>query len=134
MLSAVCHDARFSCAVLAGDHGRTTPCLEQWAIRPRIRANLGRVREVCEALNRTPMNLTTTRPVIPRENILFIEGIHDLVCRKEDVEDFWQSWGQPDIWRLPHGHFAICCGFAPGLPGRVLRWLSPRLNRLAMTG
>jgi pimeloyl-ACP methyl ester carboxylesterase len=126
----VCHDARFSSLVLVGDHGRATPCLEQRAIRPRIRANFPRIREVCEALNRTPMNLTTTRPLIPRENILFIEGIHDLICPKDDVEDFWQSWGQPDIWRLPHGHFEICCGLVPGLSARVLRWLSPRLKTL----
>jgi pimeloyl-ACP methyl ester carboxylesterase len=125
---AVCHDARFSSVVLAGDHGRTTPCLEQRAVRPRIRANFPRIREICEALNRTPMNLTTTRPVIPRENILLIEGIHDLICPKDDIEDLWQSWGRPDIWRLPHGHFAVCCGLVPGLPGRVLRWLTPRLN------
>jgi pimeloyl-ACP methyl ester carboxylesterase len=125
---AVCHDARFSSVVLVGDHGRATPCLEERAVRPRIRANFPRIREICEALNRTPMNLTTTRPVIPRENILFIEGIHDLICPKDDIEELWQSWGQPDIWRLPHGHFAVCCGLVPGLPGRVLRWLSPRLN------
>jgi hypothetical protein len=47
---------------------------------------------------------------------------------KEDMEDLWQSWGQPDIWRLPHGHVGVCCGFVPDLPGRLLRWLSPRLN------
>ena len=60
--------------------------------------------------------------------LLLIEGIHDLICSKDDIEDLWQAWGQPDIWRLPHGHFAICRGFVPGLPGRVLRWLSSRLN------
>jgi dienelactone hydrolase len=130
---AVCHDARFTSVVLVGDHGRTTPCLEERAVRPRIRANMGRVRDVCEALNRTPMNLTTTQPVIPRTNILLIEGIHDLICPKDDVEDLWQSWGQPDIWRLPHGHFAICCGLVPGLPERILRWLSQRLNQSAVT-
>jgi hypothetical protein len=35
---------------------------------------------------------------------------------------------QPDIWRLPHGHVGVCCGFVPGLPGRVIDWLTPRLN------
>ena len=125
---AVCHDARLASAVLASHPGRTTPALEQRAVRPRIRANLRRIREVCEGLNLSPMNLTTTQPVIPKENILLIEGIHDLICSKDDIEDLWQAWGQPDIWRLPHGHFAICCGFVPGLPARVLRWLSSRLN------
>ena len=77
----------------------------------------------------TAMNLTMTPPAIPREKILLIEGIHDLVCSKDDIEDLWQSWGQPDIWRLPYGHVRICCGGVPGLPGRVLRWLAPRFDK-----
>jgi hypothetical protein len=79
-------------------------------------------------LNLTAMNLLTAQPVIPAKNILLIEGIHDLICPKDDIEDLWQVWGQPDIWRLPHGHVGVCCGFAPGLSGRILRWLAPRLN------
>jgi pimeloyl-ACP methyl ester carboxylesterase len=125
---AACHDARLATVVLASHPGRTIPSLERWAVRPRIRTNFPGIRAVCEAFNRTPMNLTTTRPLIPRDNILLIEGIHDLICPKDDIEDLWQSWGQPDIWRLPHGHFEVCCGLAPGLPARVLRWLSSRLN------
>jgi len=129
---AACHDARLASVVLASHPGRASAGLEQWAVRPRIRANLSRIREVCERLNLTPMNLTTTRPVIPKENILLIEGIHDMLCPEDDVADFLQSWGHPEIWRLPHGHFAICCGFVPGLPKRILRWLSPRLNHSAV--
>jgi hypothetical protein len=91
------------------------------------------VRALCEPLNLTPMNLKMIRPAIPRERILLIEGIHDSLCSKDDIEDVWQSWGQPDIWRLPHGHVAICCGFVPGLPERVLRWLAPQLNKPAIT-
>ena len=128
---AACRDARLASVVLASHPGRTSPGLEQWAVRPRIRANLSRIREVCERLNLTPMNLTTTRPVIPRENILLIEGIHDLICPEDDIADFLKSWGQPEIWRLPHGHFAICCGFVPGLLERILGWLAPRLNAAA---
>src|SRR6266496_6348311 len=65
-----------------------------------------------------------------REKILLIEGIHDLVCSKDDIEELWQSWGKPDIWRLPCGHVRICCGGMPGLPGRVLRWLALRFDKL----
>jgi hypothetical protein len=85
-------------------------------------------------MNQTGMNLTMTQPAIAREKILLIEAIHDdAICPKDDIEDLWQSWGQPDIWRLPHGHVAVCCGGVPGLPGRVLRWLAPRLNKPAVT-
>ena len=131
---AVCHDARLAAVVLASPAVRFRPWVEQRAVRPRIRGKLQNTRELCEKLNLTPMNLTMIQPAIPRERILLIEGIHDLVCWKKDIEDLWQSWGQPDIWRLPDGHVEVCCGFVPGLPGRVLRWLSPRLSTPAVEG
>jgi pimeloyl-ACP methyl ester carboxylesterase len=126
---AVCRDARLASVVMVSPNVRLSPCVEQRAIRPRIRKNFPMVRDVCEKLNLTAMNLLTAQPVIPGKNILVIEAFHDLmICPKDDTEDLWQSWGQPDIWRLPHGHVGVCCGFVPDLPGRVLRWLSPRLN------
>jgi hypothetical protein len=92
------------------------------------------VKEICEALNGTALNLTTTQPVISKEKILLVEAIHDdAICPKKDTEELWQSWRQPGIWRLPHGHVGLCCGFVPGLPGRILDWLSPRLNNLRDT-
>ncbi len=130
----VCHDARLAAVVMASPRVRFRPFVEQLAVRPRIRARLPSVREQCERMNLTAMNLTMTQPTIPREKILLIEGSHDdAICPKDDTEDLWQSWGQPDIWRLPHGHVAVCCGFVPGLPGRVLSWLAPRLNKPAVT-
>ena len=124
----VCRDARLAAVVMASPPVRCKPCVERLAVRPSIRGRLQSVRGLCESLNLTAMNLTMTPPAIPREKILLIEGIHDLVCSKDDIEDLWQSWGKPDIWRLPYGHVRICCGGVPGLAGRVLRWLSPRLN------
>jgi hypothetical protein len=110
---------------------RCKPYDEQLAVRPRIRGRLQSVRGVCGSLKLTAMNLTMTQPAIPREKILLIEGDHDLVCSKDNIEDLWQSWGQPDIWRLPYGHVRICCGGVPGLPERILGWLSPRVNHSA---
>ena len=126
---AVCRDARLAAVVMASPNVRLRPCVEQRAIRPRVSRNLPIVREVCEKLNLTALNLLTAQPAILREKILLIEGIHDLFCPKDDIEELWQSRGQPDLWRLPYGHVAICCGFVPGLPGRILRWLSPRLDK-----
>lgn len=129
---AACHDPRLASVVLCAPCVRMNPWVEQRAIRPRIRRRLAKVQELCEELNQTALNLTMIQPVIPRENILLIEGIHDLMCPKDDIEDLWRSWGQPDIWRLQHGHVCVCCGGVPGLPERILRWLSPRLNRPAV--
>ena len=126
---AVCRDARLAAVVLGATCARMNPWAEQRAIRPRVRARLPMVRKLCEELNLTAVNLLTAQPVIPKDNILLIEGIHDLICPKDDIEDLGQAWGQPDIWRLPYGHTGVCCGFVPGLPGRVLRWLSPRMNK-----
>jgi len=125
---AVCRDARLAAVVMASPAVPMRPCVEQLAVRPRIRRRSQTIRGLCESLNLTAMNLMTTQPAIPRENILLIEGVHDLICLKDDIEALWQSWGQPDIWRLPHGHVGICCGGVPGLPGRIIDWLTPRLD------
>jgi pimeloyl-ACP methyl ester carboxylesterase len=124
----VCHDARPAAVVLACPPARLRPWVEEGAVRPRARARLPEMRRICGELNLTPLNVPTTQPLIPRKNILLVEGIYDLICLKEDVEDLWHAWKEPDITRLRHGHVGVCCGFARELPRRVLRWLSPRLN------
>ena len=82
-----------------------------------------------EALDKTPMNLTLGEPVIPKENILLIQGCYDLFVEAEQTEELRQKWKQPEFWRLRHGH--ISWMFMPGLTGRVLRWLAPRLDQAA---
>jgi len=57
---------------------------------------------------------------------LLIEGIRTLFGKRQWVEDLWPKWEQPEFWRLPHGHVSTL--FVPGLTGRVLRWLTPRLE------
>jgi hypothetical protein len=91
---------------------------------------LRRLRTADEKLDLTRFNLTRATPVIPRENILLIEAIHDLFTPKEPIEDLWQAWGRPDIWRLPYGHLTFRC--ERGLTSRVLRWLAPRLDKPAV--
>jgi pimeloyl-ACP methyl ester carboxylesterase len=126
---AACHDPRLSSVVMCAPCVRANPWVEQRAVRPRIRARLPWRRELCDGLNQTVLNMTMIQPVIPRANILLIEGIHDLMCPKEDLEDLGKEWELPEIWRLRYGHVSVCCGGVPGLPGRVLRWLAPRLEK-----
>jgi pimeloyl-ACP methyl ester carboxylesterase len=125
---AACHDSRLAAAVLGAPCARLNPWVEKHAASPRIRSMLQRAERLLEKVNLTRLNLTRIHPVIPSENILLMEGIYDLGCPKDDIEDLWQTWGQPDIWRSPHGHVGICCGFPPGFTGRVLEWLAPRLE------
>ena len=57
-------------------------------------------------------------------------------CRSEPIEELWQAWGQPDIWRLPHGHITkLAAGLdgprpslarpAPGSPSKNQRLIAP---------
>src|SRR4029077_6857683 len=98
----------------------------QPVVWPRVREALQALRPAQEAMDTTRLNLTLSTPVIPKENILLIVGIHDLFAKGQPYEELWQKWKQPEIWRLPHGH--VSGWFVPGSMGRVLRWLSPRLE------
>jgi pimeloyl-ACP methyl ester carboxylesterase len=119
-----CSDARIACAVL------TVPrvgmrCYQQVVWR-RTREALRALWPAQEAMDTTRLNLMVSKPVIPKENILLIEGLHNLFTGRQPIEDLWQQWQQPEIWWLPHGHVSAL--FVPGLTGRVLRWLAPRLE------
>jgi hypothetical protein len=120
-----CSDARIACAVL------TVPgvCMRYYqpVVWRRVREALQALRPAHEAMDTTRLNLTLSTPVIPKENILLIVGIHDLFAEGQPYEELWQKWQQPEIWRLPHGH--VSAQLRLGLMGRVLRWLTPRLDK-----
>jgi pimeloyl-ACP methyl ester carboxylesterase len=119
-----CSDTRIACAVL------TVPAVRMRCSPPvvwrRVREALQALGPAQESMDTTRLNLILSRPVIPTENILLIEGMHDLLAKAQPIEELWQKWQQPEIWRLPHGHITTL--FVPGLTGRVLRWLAPRLE------
>ncbi len=119
-----CSDARIACAVLALPAVRRT--LSPPVVWRRVREAFQALRPAHEAMDSTRLNLIVSTPVIPKENILLIEAIYDLAAQRQPIEELWQRWQQPEIWRLPHGH--ITGWFVPGLTGRVLRWLAPRLE------
>jgi acetyl esterase/lipase len=93
---------------------------------PPLRKALERRKAALEAWDTAPTNLALSKPVIPKESILFIRGRYDSLA--ESIEELWQKWGQPEIWRLPHGHISWLF-VAPGLTSRMLEWLAPRLNK-----
>ena len=119
-----CSDTRIACAVLTVSAVRMR-CSPPVVWR-RVREALQALGPAQESMDTTRLNLILSRPVIPKENILLIEGMHDLLAKAQPIEELWQKWQQPEIWRLPHGHITTL--FVPGLTGRVLRWLSPRLE------
>ena len=127
----VCREARLAAAVLTIPGVRANPEFGEPVVWRHIREKLQRQRAALEALNLTAYNLATAQPAIPKENILLIDAIHDLFVPGY-TEELWQAWGRPELWRLSHGHISIVCMTAPGLTGRVLRWLAPRLNAPAV--
>jgi dienelactone hydrolase len=126
-----CYEARLAAAVVAvpGLDLNVFLSAAKHVVWPGLRKELLRQQPACEALNQTVLNLTNARPCIPKENILLIEALHDLYVQRQSVEALWHAWEQPDIWRLPHGHFSRY--LLPGLTGRILRWLAPRLENAA---
>ncbi|MDB6028912.1 MAG: hypothetical protein JWM68_5135 [Verrucomicrobiales bacterium] len=122
-----CHDTRLASVVMAAPGVRTNATIVEQILWRRVREELQKLRATEEKLDMTPLDLTRGQPVIPKENILLIEAIYDLFTPKEPIEELWQVWGQPDIWRLPYGHLTFRC--EPGLTGRVLRWLAPRMKK-----
>jgi dienelactone hydrolase len=129
-----CRDARLAAVVMAVPRVGIKNSRAERVIWRRSREMLQSQRVAMEMLDTTSLNLTTTQPAIPKERILLIEASHDLFTPKEPIEELWEKWGQPDIWRLPHGHFSFSLVGAPCLmTSRVLCWLSPRLNKPAVT-
>ena len=124
----VSHDSRLAAAVLTIPGVRINTEFADPVIWRSIRKRLRERLAAFEALNRTALNLTTAQPAIPKENLLLIDAMYDLMVPKEVTKELWQAWGRPDLWRLPHGHISIVCMTAPGVTGRVLRWLTPRLK------
>jgi pimeloyl-ACP methyl ester carboxylesterase len=125
----VSRDERFAALVMTVPGVRSNSSRAELIIRRSVREALQGQRTAWGALDMTALNLTSTQPAIPKENILLVEAVHDLFATKESIEELWQKWGEPDIWRLPHGHFSFSLIGAPGLlAGRVIRWLTPRLK------
>lgn len=122
-----CHDSRLACAILTVFRSRMNCFPRQRIIWHRVREELERQHAAMDKLDVTPWNLIQARPVIPKENILLMEGLHDLKVPTESIEELWRAWKQPDIWRLPQGHLS-CLRNAPSLTNRVLDWLTPRLE------
>ena len=125
---AATRDARLKAIVLAVPGVRRNYRATRGELIPwtPMRKALDKQKAAREALDQTPLNLTLSQPVIPKENILLIQGRYDLLVEAELTEELWQTWKQPEIWRLPHGH--ISWMLTPGITGRVLGWLAPRLE------
>src|SRR5262245_56576520 len=122
-----CSDARIAAAVLMMPGVAFRQFNSPPVVWRRVREAFQALRPAHEAMDTTRLNLTLSTPLVPKENVLLIEGIYDLFGDPQVIEELWQKWQQPEIWRLPCGHISMI--FTPGLTSRVLRWLAPRLEK-----
>jgi dienelactone hydrolase len=117
----ISRDATFSCAALLVPVARLDRLVAEAAfcrcLRPAFEGHPS---------GASKLNLKQHRPAISTENILLIEALHDLFVPVETMEELWNAWDQPEIWRLRCGHISVLA--APGLYGRIIRWMAPRLG------
>lgn len=123
----VCRDARLAAVMMATAPARMGNLQSQadHVVWHSGRQGVLSRRPAVEELDKTPLNLTLSQPAISKDKILLVAAMQDLMV-SSGPEEIWRSWGQPEIWRLPHGH--ITTFFQPGLTGRMIGWLGPRLG------
>ena len=119
---AATRDSRLKAVILALPGMRRDYCATrgECVLWTPMRQALAKQKAAREALDKTPMNLTLSQPVIPKEDVLLIQGRYDLLVEAEQTEELWQKWKQPEIWRLSHGH--ISWMLALGVTSRVKAW------------
>jgi pimeloyl-ACP methyl ester carboxylesterase len=74
------------------------------------------------------LNLVSHRPHCAPQGVLIMESLQDLFAPPETVERVWKAWGEPDIWRLRHGHISILASVPMML--RVSHWITGKTKAL----
>jgi pimeloyl-ACP methyl ester carboxylesterase len=113
-------ESHLHCAVL------TTPIVSM----DRAVADLPFCEPVRRGLARTNLelgrfNLWAHAHGLNPRNLLLVESRHDLFAPAESVEQLWRAWGQPDIWRLSHGHISVL--LSRSVMERTVQWISGRM-------
>ncbi len=89
--------------------------------------------DFCEVLRRqfhgsppelARLNLTTHRPRHSPRHTLIVAGRHDLFAPAETIEELWEAWERPDIWRMAHGHISTMMSLP--VMERACQWVAER--------
>ena len=72
------------------------------------------------------LNPAALRPRAGAQGILIVESAHDVFVPTHTVEELWEHWGRPEIWRVPHGHISVL-GSLPVMR-RTVRWIARRVH------
>lgn len=121
-----CHDPRLAAAVMVVPGVRSNRSRVDLVLWPGVRKTMLNQHMAVQKME--ALNLLSQMPAIAKENILLIEAIYDLLAPRAAIDELWEKWDRPGIWRLPHGHFSFSLIGAPRLmANQVLKWLAPRL-------
>jgi dienelactone hydrolase len=71
-------------------------------------------------------NLASHPPAAEPRKTLIVNPIYDLFAPATTIEQLWEAWGRPDIWRERHGHISILAS-VPVLE-RIVRWVARTAN------
>jgi pimeloyl-ACP methyl ester carboxylesterase len=77
-------------------------------------------------LDVTPLNLTAYKPLIAKENILIVQSEHDLFAGAESLEELCLRWGEPERWKVKHGHISIL--LSGKQMGRISDWIRGKVK------
>jgi dienelactone hydrolase len=73
------------------------------------------------------LNLISHTPRLPKEQILILESRYDLFAPAETVEELWQRWNEPEIWRFQHGHISVLLSLP--ILERMVNWVGRAARR-----
>ena len=119
----ICTDLRIAFGVLLTPVPNVEAAVRELDFCAPIRAALQ-----SHSLDVSRLNLATLRPRIPAEDILIIEATHDIFAPPEIVEELWNSWERPPIWRVSHGHISILMSLR--VFERTVQWIAGTSRRL----
>jgi pimeloyl-ACP methyl ester carboxylesterase len=70
------------------------------------------------------LNLRDQKVRIDPENVLLVAPQYDVFAPRETLEELWEAWDHPEIWRVPHGHISVLMSL--GIQDRTADWVAQR--------
>jgi dienelactone hydrolase len=121
---AACFNPAIACAVLVTPVVRMDRMVQDTPFCKLLRGSLGAQSE--NMADWSKLNLTAHKPLVPKINILLIQAQYDLFVPGSTLEELCQTWDEPEMWRLPHGHISVLT--SSSTMKEVMRWMGPRLR------
>ncbi|MFN7139686.1 MAG: alpha/beta hydrolase [Limisphaerales bacterium] len=123
---ATTQDENVSFAVMNVPVARMDRVVKELPFSEPLRRSLKVAESKKLALDFEHLNLRSLRPKAPKDKILIIEAVDDLFACKDAIEEFWEAWGRPEIWRVNHAHISGL--LSPGLLEKQVKWVREKTS------